>query len=186
MRINFGNFVDNNHEIISLQRTFFKSRKTKRLGSFLLTSNVYFFTKDVETMKLLKGKEGGANVQIVMASQILERTLRTIPLKASPNALDINCLKGVAGIRAALDVLSQYLDDNFSENMRQFEALSKCLETAKHMCSNSSRSVIQFFLLKQLVRHSGIDAVKERCKRRELNWILPPMLEVVLNGLLGS
>ena len=137
-------------------------------------------------MKLLKGKEGGANVQILMASQILERTLRTIPFKASPNALDINCLKGVAGIRAALDVLSQYLDDNFAENIRQFDALSKCLETAKHMCCSSVRSVIQFFLLKQLVRHSGVDAVKERCKRRELNWILPPMLEVVFNSLLGS
>ena len=127
-------------------------------------------------MKLLKGKGG---VQIVLAGKILERTLRTISVTASPNALDINCLKDVAGIRAALDVLSQYLDDNFAENIKQFEALSKCLETAKHMCCNASRSVIQFFLLKLLVRHCGIDTAKERCKRRELSWILPPMLEVV-------
>ena len=130
-------------------------------------------------MKLLKGKEAGANVQIVMVGKILERTLRTISVATSRSALDINCLKDVAGIRAALDVLSKYLDDDLADNIRQFDALSKCLETARHMCSNSSRSVIQFFLLKLLVRLSGIDAVKERCKTRELDWILPPMLEVV-------
>ena len=130
-------------------------------------------------MKLLTGKKGRANVQILMASQILERTLRTIPIKALPNSLNINCLKDIAAIRAALDVLSEYLDDNFAENLGTFSALSKCLETAKHMCCNSSRSVIQFFLLKQLVRRSGIDAVKERCKKKELNWILPPMSEVI-------
>ena len=128
-------------------------------------------------MKLLKAKEGGENVEILLASKILGRTLQTIAAKASTNALDINCLKDVAGMRAALDVLSKYLDDNFADNIRQFDALSKCLQTAKHLCS--ARSVIQFFLLKQLVRHSGMDAVKERCKTKELDWILPPMLEVV-------
>ena len=133
----------------------------------------------METATLLKGKEGGANVQIVLASKILERTLGTISITASPNSLNIDCLKDIAAIRAALDVLSQYLDENFAENLGNFSDLSKCLETAKHMCCNSNRSVIQFFLLKQLVRHSGIDAVKERCKRKELDWILPPMLEVV-------
>ena len=131
-------------------------------------------------MKLLKGKEGGANVQILMASQILERKLQTFANNtASPNSLNIDCLKDIAAIRAALDVLSQYLDENFAENLGKFSALSKCLETAKHMCCNSSRAVIRFFLLKQLVRHSGINAVKERCSKMELDWILPPMLEVL-------
>ena len=141
--------------------------------------NVCFFIKDAETMKLLKGKEGGANVQILMASQILNRKLKTFSNTASPNSLNIDCLKDIAAIRAALDVLSKYLDENFAENLAKFPALSKCLETAKHMCCNSGRSVIQFYLIKQLVRHSGIDAVKERCKKKELNWILPPMLEVL-------
>ena len=134
-------------------------------------------------MKLLKGKKGGGNVQILLASKILERTLRTIAAEASPNALDINCLKDVAGIRAALDVLSKYLDDDFAENIKQFDALSKCLETAKHLCCKSSRSVIQLFLLKQLVHQSGIDAVKKRCKTKELNWILPKMPEVYNNAV---
>ncbi|CAB3996228.1 E3 ubiquitin- ligase rnf213-alpha-like, partial [Paramuricea clavata] len=140
--------------------------------------------EDVETVKLLKAKGGGENVQIILASQVLERTLRTI--HGHQNSLNINCLRDIAGIRAALDVLSTYLGDDFAENVKRFQALRKCLETAKYLCSDSSRSVLQLFLLKQLVRHdpNGIDAVKERCKRTELKWIMPPQLEVMLFLLL--
>ncbi len=134
----------------------------------------------METVTLLKAKEGGENVQIVLASSILERALRTIHVTRSPNSLDIDRLKGIAGIRAALDVLSTYLGEDFVGNLERFDAFPKCLETARHLCSNSSRSVIQLFLLKQLVRHdpNGIDAVKERCKRSKLKWIMPPQTEV--------
>jgi hypothetical protein len=133
----------------------------------------------VETVKLLKAKEGGENVQIILASKVLERTLRTI--HGHQNSLNIDCLRDIAGIRAALDVLSTYLGDDFAENVKRFQALRKCLETAKYLCSDSSRSVLQLFLLKQLVRHdpNGIDAVKERCKRTELRWIMPPQSEVI-------
>ena len=137
--------------------------------------------KDVETVKLLKVKEAGKNVQIMSTCSILERTLRTINVTPqSPNALDINCLKDVAGIRAALDVLSTYLGDDFVDNYERLGGFPKCLETAKHLCSHPNRNVIQLFLLKQLVRHdpNGINAVKERCKRRELKWIMPPQSEV--------
>jgi hypothetical protein len=135
----------------------------------------------VETVKLLKVKEAGKNVQIMSTCSILERTLRTINVTPqSPNALDINCLKDVAGIRAALDVLSTYLGDDFVDNYERLDGFPKCLETAKHLCSHPNRNVIQLFLLKQLVRHdpNGINAVKERCKRRELKWIMPPQSEV--------
>ena len=130
-------------------------------------------------MKLLTAKEGGDNVQIILANRTLERTLRT--LSSSMTEIDINCLKDIAGIRAALDAFSKYLGDTFAENLERFQALPKCLDTAKHLCSHTSRSVIQLFLLKQLVRHdsNGIDAVKERCKRGELEWILPPQSEVM-------
>jgi hypothetical protein len=130
-------------------------------------------------VKLLKAKEGGENVQILLASKVLERALRTI--HGYQNSLNINCLRDIAGIRAALDVFSAYLGDDFPENVKHFQAFPKCLETAKHLCFNSSRSVLQLFLLKQLVRHdpNGIDAVKERCKRTELKWIMPPQSEVI-------
>ena len=132
-------------------------------------------------MKLLKVKEAGKNVQIMSTCSILERTLRTINVTPqSPNALDINCLKDVAGIRAALDVLSTYLGDDFVDNFKRLDGFSKCLEAAKYMCNDPNRSTIQLFLLKQLVRHdpNGLDAVQERCKRKELKWIMPPQAEV--------
>ena len=131
-------------------------------------------------MKLLKAKQGGENVQILMASGILERTLRTIHVTSSPNSLNIDRLKDIAGIRATLDVLSTYISEDFVENFERLDAFPKCIETAKHLCNNSSRFVIQLFLLKQLVRHdpNGIDAVKERCKRNELKWVMPPQSEV--------
>ena len=136
-------------------------------------------------MKLLTAKEGGDNVQIILASKILERTLRTL---STATEMDINCLKDIAVIRAALDAFSTYLGDNFAENLERFEALPKCLDTAKHLCSHQSRSVVQLFLLKQLVRHdpNGIDAVKERCKKRELKWIMPPQSEVIKNFIFFS
>ena len=131
-------------------------------------------------MRLLKAKEGGENVQILSTCNILERTLRTIQGTHSPNALDLNCLQDIAGIRAALDALSTYLGDDFVENLQRFDAFPKCLEAARHVCNNQSRSAVQLFLLKRLVRHdpNGVNAVKERCKRKELKWILPPQAEV--------
>ena len=129
---------------------------------------------------MLKAKEAKENAQISLASRILDRCLRNNYVTHSSNSLNIDCLKDIAGIRAALDILSTYLGENFEGNLERLDAFPKCLETARHLCSDPSRSVIQLFLLKQLVRHdpNGIDAVKERCKRKELKWIMPPQLEV--------
>ena len=134
----------------------------------------------MERVKLLKAKEGGENVQILMASRNLKRTIRTFPVTTSHNVVNIDCLKDIAVIRAALDALSTHLGDDFADNFERFEDLPTCIEAARHLCSNPSRFPIQLFLLKQLVRHdpNGIDAVKERCKRKELGWIMPPHSEV--------
>ena len=152
-------------------------------GPCYIFSNVFkkdvfnFFVKDVEILRLLKAKEGGENVQILSTCRILERKRQTIH-EARP--LDINCLQDIAGIRAALDVLSTYLGDQFVINLERFKDLPTCIEAARHLCNNQSQNVVQLFLLKQLVRHdsNGIDAVKERCKRNELKWIMPPQSEV--------
>jgi hypothetical protein len=138
----------------------------------------------VETVKLLKAKKGGENTQILLASKELERTLRNIHVQQ--NSLNVDCLRDIAGIRAALDVLSTYLGEDFVKNFKCLKDLPKCLETAKHLCSNSSRFVLQLFLLKQLIRHdpNGFNAVKERCKRNELKWIMPPQSEVIPKLLL--
>ena len=137
-----------------------------------------YFSKDVERFQLLKT---AGNVQIIMANTNLRRTMQTLHDTRLPNALNINCLKDVAVIRATLDALSTHLGDDFAVNIKRFKNLPTCLEAAKHLCSNPSRFPIQLFLLKQLVRNdpNGIDAVKERCKRKELKWVMPPLAEVI-------
>ena len=141
--------------------------------------DVNLFIKDVETVTLLKAREVGESVQLNMASRILDRALRNI--SSSSNTLTVSCLKDIAGIRAALDVLSTYLSDDCPDNVERHQALSKCLVSAKQLCSNTSRFVVQLFLLKQFVRHdpNGIDAVKERCRKEELKWIMPPQAGVM-------
>ena len=135
----------------------------------------------METLKLLKGKKAGDNVQIKMAVRILERTLRTFSSIQPSQSLDVNCLKDIAGIRASFDVLSGYLGDDFGDNFKKIESFPKCIEAARHLCSNLKRSPIRLFLLKQLLHKdcSGIDAIKKRCERTELQWILSKNSEVV-------
>ena len=131
----------------------------------------------MERFQLLKT---AGNVQIIIANTKLTRTMQTLNVTRLPNAVNINCLKDIAVIRATLDALSTHLGDDFAVNIKRFTKLPAFLEASKHLCSNASRFPIQLFLLKQLVRNdpNGIDAVKERCKRKELKWIMPPLAEV--------
>ena len=87
-----------------------------------------------------------------------------------------------------MDVLSTYLRDDFDKNFKNLDTFPKCLHAARHLCSNPSRNVVQLFLLKQLVRNdpNGIDAVKERCERKELEWIMPPHAEVTQDLLVSG
>ena len=134
----------------------------------------------MERLKLLKAKEAGENTQISMANTNLRKAMRTLHVTRSPNAINIDRLKDIAVIRASLDALSTHLGDDFDANIEHFKDLPTCLEAAKHLCSNPNRFPIQLFLLKQLVRHDphGIGAVKERCQKKELKWIMPPEAEV--------
>ena len=134
----------------------------------------------MERLQLLKAKEGGEKVQTILIGRNLKRMMQTLHAASSPSAVNMDCLKDIAVIRATLDALSTYLGDDFADNIERCKDLTTCLEAAKHLCSNPSRFAVQLFLLKQLVRHdpNGIDAVKERCKRKQLKWIMPPQAEV--------
>jgi hypothetical protein len=122
----------------------------------------------------------GKNVQILVASGNIKRAMQTLHVTPPPNAVNIDCLRDIAVVRAALDALSTYLGDEFDANMELFKALPKCVDAAKHLCCDPSRFPIQLFLLKQLVRHdpNGFDAVKQRCEEKELEWIIPSQIEV--------
>ena len=130
---------------------------------------------------MLQAKEDSEDTQLSVANDTLCRALKTISTSAaSSSSLSVACLKDIGRIRAALDVVSTYLSGDFAHNIENFESFYQCIESAKDLCCDSSRSVIQFFLLKLLVHHdpNGIDGVKEKCKRKELEWILPPQSKV--------
>ena len=130
---------------------------------------------------MLKTKEVEEIAQIEMAYSNLKKPMQTLNVTPSPNAADINSLEDIAVIRATLDALSTYLGDDFAANIERFKKLPECLKEVKRLCDNPDRSAIRLFLLKQLVRNdiNGIDAVKERCKRKELEWIMPPQAKEV-------
>ena len=131
---------------------------------------------------MLKAKQTEGSVEINMLCKILDRTLRNFRTYKN---LDINSLKDVAAIRAAFSELPAYFNEDISENLKSNSELRKCIQAAKHLCENES--ALQLFLLKQLVHNdeNGFDGVKERCKIKELKWILPPQSEVTTCSLIS-
>ena len=129
---------------------------------------------------LLKSKEAGEDIQMLAALKSLERSLQNFSIGArTENVFDVNSLQNVAAIRAALNILWKYLDENFDENLRKYNNLQTLLDVTKRLCESENRSPIRLFLLKQLVRKYGIDNVKKRCEKKELQWILPPESQVM-------
>ena len=142
--------------------------------------------QDAETTKLLKTKEIGNNVQIVKATRMLESSLQvfSVELRTSPNLISASSLQTIATIRAALEVLSTYLGDNYATNAEINETFPFFLQAARKLCAMANRSAIRLFLLKQLVRKYGIDTMKEKCEQSELQWILPVQNQVLFTLLI--
>ena len=142
--------------------------------------------QDAETTKLLKTKEIGNNVQIVKATRMLESSMQvfSVELRTSPNLISASSLQTVATTRAALEVLSTCLGDNYATNAERNETFQSFLQAARRLCAMANRSPIRLFLLKQLVRKYGIDTMKEKCEQSELQWILPVQNQVLFTLLI--
>ena len=132
-------------------------------------------------MKLLKCKEAGEDNQILMATRTLESSLQvfSIGIRTPPNVFNVNSLQTVAATRAAIDVLSTFLGEDYASNRQQYKNFSAFLQVTRNLCTYVSRSPIRLFLLKQLVRKHGIDFIKEKCRNEELQWILPVQNKVI-------
>ncbi|XP_046860853.1 E3 ubiquitin-protein ligase RNF213-like [Xenia sp. Carnegie-2017] len=130
--------------------------------------------EDVEIGKLLKAKQTESSVEIQMLNDILLKTQSTF---CNGETLDIKKLKDFALIRAAFSELSTFINDDLFKNLETYPKLRECIQAAKNLCEN--RSFLQLFLQKQLVLNdsNGLDGAKERCKNKELKWILPPQLK---------
>ncbi|XP_046861644.1 E3 ubiquitin-protein ligase rnf213-alpha-like [Xenia sp. Carnegie-2017] len=129
-----------------------------------------------ELLRKKQTKEKGKILEIKKLHEILDRTLKNFQ---KWETLDIDSLKDIAAIRAALTELSTFINDDLSDNLNSNSQLRNCFEAAKHLSREEKLSALHLFLLKQLIHNdpNGFDGVKERCKNTELKWILPPQIE---------
>ena len=94
--------------------------------------------------------------------------------------LDVIVLEGVAKARYILAMTAEFMYKSAVENTEHWntQQIKKELETlfeaVRKMCYKSLSPVPRLYLLKQLVRRFGAEAIHLLCGRKELEWIVPP------------
>ena len=94
--------------------------------------------------------------------------------------LDVDVLEGVAKARYTLALTAEYMYKSTVENTelwndRQIKMeLETLFETARRLCYKSLSPAPRLFLLKQLARRFGVEAIHVLCGKKELEWIVPP------------
>ena len=94
--------------------------------------------------------------------------------------IDVDVLEGVAKARYALARTAEYMYKSTVENTepwndRQIKMeLETLFETARRLCYKSLSPAPRLFLLKQLARRFGVEAIHVLCGKKELEWIVPP------------
>ena len=94
--------------------------------------------------------------------------------------IDVDVLEGVTKARYTLARTAEYMYKSTVENTepwndRQIKMeLETLFETARRLCYQSLSPAPRLFLLKQLARKFGVEAIHVLCGKRELEWIVPP------------
>ena len=94
--------------------------------------------------------------------------------------IDVDVLEGVAKARYTLALTAEYMYKSTVENKepwndRQIKMeLETLFETVRRLCYKSLSPAPRLFLLKQLARRFGVEAIHVLCGRKELEWIVPP------------
>ena len=94
--------------------------------------------------------------------------------------IDVDVLEGVAKARYTLTLTAEYMYKSTVENTepwndRQIKMeLETLFETVRRLCYESLSPAPRLFLLKQLARRFGVEAIHMLCGRKELEWIVPP------------
>ena len=87
--------------------------------------------------------------------------------------IDVDVLESVAKRRYALALTAGFMYKSTVENTDQIKMeLETLFEAAKRLCCESQAP--RLFLLKQLARRFGVEAIGVLCGRKELEWIVPP------------
>ena len=94
--------------------------------------------------------------------------------------IDVDVLEGVAKARYTLALTAEFMYKSTVENTepwndRQIKMeLETLFETARRLCYKSLSPAPRLFLLKQLARRFGVEAIHVLCGKKELEWIVPP------------
>lgn len=94
--------------------------------------------------------------------------------------LDVMVLESVAKARYILALTAQFMyksavEDTTPWNDRQIKnELEGLFEAMRRMCYKSLNPAPRLYLLKQLARRFGVEAINVLCGRKDLDWIVPP------------
>ena len=102
------------------------------------------------------------------------------PRRRPTRELDVDVLEGVAKARYTLALTAEFMYKSTVENTEPWSdrlikmELETLFETARRLCYKSLSPAPRLFLLKQLARRFGVEAIHVLCGRKELEWIVPP------------
>ena len=94
--------------------------------------------------------------------------------------IDVDVLEGVAKARYTLALTAEFMYKSTVENTEPWSdrlikmELETLFETARRLCYKSLSPAPRLFLLKQLARRFGVEAIHVLCGKKEVEWIVPP------------
>ena len=94
--------------------------------------------------------------------------------------LDVMVLEGVAKARYILALTAQFMYKSAAEDTTPWNdlqiknELQLLFEVMRRMCYKSLNPAPRLYLLKQLARRFGVEAINVLCDRKDLEWIVPP------------
>ena len=94
--------------------------------------------------------------------------------------LDVDVLEGVAKARYTLALTAEFMYKSTVENTEPWSdrlikmELETLFDTARRLCYKSLSPAPRRFLLKQLARRFGVEAIHVLCGKKEVEWIVPP------------
>ena len=103
-------------------------------------------------------------------------------LQQHARELDVVVLEGVAKARYVLALVADFMYKSAVEDrdtapwndLRIRNELETLFEGMRRMCCQGSCPVPRLYLLKQLVRRYGVEAIHVLCGKRAFEWIVPP------------
>ena len=117
---------------------------------------------------------------IKLARQLCDDCKPLLISSAPRPTREIDVLEGVAVARYTLALTAEFMYKSTVENTEHWNdrqikmKLETLFETVRRLCYESLSPAPRLFLLKQLARRFGVEAIHVLCGRKELEWIVPP------------